>query len=130
MAQWLPKQACRYLGFIVNAAEQKFEFPEEQKRDLITLIEETVDSPTVSNRQLAKVAETLIVAAPAIQLAPLFARAVYQAMTGKSDWDELYPSMRRRSILHDLCVICVHISTGDSRVSTVCMVFAWPGILI
>ena len=81
-AQWWPTQSCRYLGFIVNAAEQKFELPEEKKQDLLALIEATVNSPTVSNRQLAKVARKLIAAAPALHLAPLFARAVYQAMAG------------------------------------------------
>ena len=109
-AQWLPKQSCRYLGFIVNAAEQKFEFPEEKKRDLLTLIEETVNSSTVSNRQLAKVAGTLIAAAPAIQLAPLFARAVYQAMTGKSSWDELYPSMEALKADLQCCTQCITIA--------------------
>ena len=92
-AQWIPKPTCRYLGFIVNAAEQKFEFPDEKKQELLALIRDTVKSPTVSNRQLAKVAGKLIAAAPAVRLAPLFARAVYHSMTGKRDWDELYPSM-------------------------------------
>lgn len=111
-ALWIPKPTCRHLGFIVNAAEQKVEFPDEKRQDLLALIGDTVKSPTVSNRQLAKVAGKLIAAAPAVQLAPLFARAVYQSMTGKRGWDELYPSMEALKADLQCCAETLAASSG------------------
>ena len=46
-------------------------------------------SPTDSYAQLAG---KIIAAAPAVRLGPLFARAVYKAMTGRASWDKIYPS--------------------------------------
>ena len=91
-AQWLPNTRCRFLGFKVDAAEQKFELPEEKRQDLLHSLQQAMQSKTVSNRDLARVAGKLIAAAPALQLKPLFARAVYQAMIGEKDWDTVYPS--------------------------------------
>ena len=50
-AQWLPVRQCRFLGFVVDVAEQKFELPEEKKQELLLLLQTVRHSSIVSNRQ-------------------------------------------------------------------------------
>ena len=66
--------------------------PNEKRRNLTRTIEEVLKLQTVSNRKLAQAAGKLIAAAPAVPIAPLFARAVYKAMVGKMGWDQVYES--------------------------------------
>ena len=69
-AGWLPVQQCRFLGFKVDTASQKFVLPEEKKQDLLEGIRALQGSDKVNNRLLAQVAGKLIAASPALQLAP------------------------------------------------------------
>ena len=56
-AQWLPEKSCRFLGFIVNAEEQRFKLPEDKKQELLELVQQTIKSDVVSNRELAPAAD-------------------------------------------------------------------------
>ena len=89
-AQWLPEKSCRYLGFIVEAQEQRFKLPKDKKEELQRSVQQTIEKDNVSNRELARVAGKMIAASPAVRLGPLFARAVYHAMIGSAGWDTVY----------------------------------------
>ena len=93
-AQWLPAQRVRFLGFIVDTELQRFVLPAEKRQDMVQLATSILQSSQVTNRQLAKLAGKMIAAAPAVQLSPMFARAVYKAMTEQQGWDMLYPSQQ------------------------------------
>lgn len=113
-AQWLPVQQCRFLGFKVDTASQKFVLPEEKKQDLLESIYALQGTDKVNNRQLAQVAGKLIAASPALQLAPLFARAVYQAMVGTSSWDALYPNQEALQADLQCCAESLLTSNGHA----------------
>ena len=91
-ALWLPAQQARFLGFTVDAAQQRFLLPEDKKQAILQLTSSIISSSHVTNRQLARVAGKMIAATPAVPLGPLFARAVYKAMIGKAAWDTVYPA--------------------------------------
>ncbi len=92
-AMWLPSQKARFLGMYVDAAHQRCILPEEKKQDLRQTADRVLHSSAVSNRQLAQLAGKMVAAAPAVQLYPLWARAIYKAMVGEAGWDKLYPSV-------------------------------------
>ncbi len=101
-AIWLPRTQVRFLGLIVDAANQRFLLPQEKAQDLIQLAANIIDSPEVSNRQLAQMAGKMIAAAPAIQLSRLFAGSLYKAMTMEIGWDTIYPSSEAMNFVRTL----------------------------
>jgi len=101
-AIWLPRTQVRFLGLIVDAANQRFLLPQEKAQDLIQLAANIIDSPEVSNRQLAQMAGKMIAAAPAIQLSRLFVGSLYKAMTMEIGWDTIYPSSEAMNFVRTL----------------------------
>ncbi|KAL0036039.1 hypothetical protein WJX77_012139 [Trebouxia sp. C0004] len=89
-ALWLPAQQTSFLGFIADAAQQRF-LPEDKKQGMLQLTSSIISSAHVTNKQLARVSDKMIAATPAVLLGPLFARAIYKAMIGKAAWDTVYP---------------------------------------
>ena len=91
-ALWLPAQQARFLGFIIDAAQQRFLLPEERKQGIMHIASNIVSSSSITNRQLAQLAGRMIAASPAAPLGSLFARVVYKAMAGLAGWDTVYPT--------------------------------------
>ena len=55
-ALWLPAEQARFLGFIVDAAEQRFLLPEDKKQGILQLTSSIISSAHVTNTQLARAA--------------------------------------------------------------------------
>lgn len=84
-ASWLPKTRIRFLGLLIDSAQERFLLPEDKRLDIMHLAETIVQQLQVSNRQLAQMAGKMIAAAPAIQLSKLYAGAMYKVMTRELD---------------------------------------------
>ena len=85
-----PTQLIQFLGLIVDLKQQRFLLPQQKVRAFRDLVAAIEASPQVTARMLAQAAGRLISFAPAVGLSPLYARAVYHVMTGKSKWDALF----------------------------------------
>lgn len=90
--QWEPTQSPRFLGLIADLALRAFRIPPEKERALEAQIQQLLARPHVSDRDIARVAGTVMALSPALDLAPLAARGLMKAMQGVLGWDELYPS--------------------------------------
>lgn len=85
-----PCKREKFLGLIVDLEKQAFAVPEAKAR---AIMEEwrRVRKGGYTKRGVAKVAGMLISVAPAVRLAPLYTRRLYQAMGKASDWDDELP---------------------------------------
>jgi hypothetical protein len=87
-----PTQRPHFLGMEVDLQGRCFRLPEEKICAFQALVAELVARPTVTARCLAKAAGKLVSYAPAIGLAPLYARQLYKIMKGMPLWDTHCPS--------------------------------------
>ena len=76
-AIWLPQTLIRFLGMLVDTANQRCMLPEEKSAGLMQSALSIVQSCQISKRKLAQMAGKMIAASPAIQLSKLFAGALY-----------------------------------------------------
>jgi hypothetical protein len=55
-------------------------------------LQAAIAHPSTSNRELASLAGKLVALSPAVLLALLFSRAIFQAMAGQESWDTWFKS--------------------------------------
>ena len=68
-----------------------FQVPEQKLQAVLQLIAATLQQQQVSARQLASIAGKLIAMSPALELAKLYSKCLYEALQGKTHaWDELH----------------------------------------
>ncbi len=114
-ASWLPKTRIRFLGLLIDSAQECFLLPEDKRLDIMHLAETIMQQPQVSSRQLAQMAGKMIAAAPAVQLSKLYAGAMYKVMTRELDWDSMYPSSAALQADMECFRDTVAASTGGSE---------------
>ena len=100
--QLWPQLQGKFLGMIARSSvllytgaqpSMMFEVPEQKMQPLRQLITDTFQGEQVSARQLASIAGKLIAMGPALELAKLYSRCLYEALQGKTHaWDELHNS--------------------------------------
>ena len=75
------------LGLVCNVADQRFIVPQQKARSIIASIEVFIRQGG-TKRDLAQLAGKLASISPAVQLAPLFLRRVFQAMGMAGHWED------------------------------------------
>lgn len=83
----LPKHQNKFLGLIVDAQHLTFIVPAEKVVRYKAAAAEFLQRQQCSARQVAQLAGLLLSFAPAVALAPLFTRELYNAIAGTQDWD-------------------------------------------
>lgn len=83
--QFLPPLRGKFLGLTVNVVETKFEIPQEKLEYILGVIRGALRAPSITQRQLAVIAGLLISGRPAIYMAPLYTRTLFQAMISSND---------------------------------------------
>ena len=84
-----PQQEALFLGMTVCSAQAIFQVPQEEMQYVTQQLIAARDSSTLSRRQLASLAGMVLAVSPAVPLAPIYAKIMYQLMTGQADWDAL-----------------------------------------
>lgn len=87
--QLLPAQRARFLGMIVDAAQQLFEVPADKVADFARLVDQLLGGSTDA-RTVARVAGKMMAMSKAIATAPLHSRLVAAAAVGRASWDEVF----------------------------------------
>jgi hypothetical protein len=91
----LPSRCKPFLGMLVDAEHLRFLVPQDKVVQFKDLVAQLAASPTVSNRQLARVAGKLVSFMPAVGLAPLYARALYLCRHEQPSGTQSSPALRR-----------------------------------
>ena len=100
--QLLPDTTGKFLGLLVDAKHSSFKIPAERKEYILQIIEECLQKPNVSGRQLAKVAGVLLSVKEAIHMAPLYTRLLFRAVAAAVAWDSPVPHLERQFAEEDL----------------------------
>lgn len=90
--QLTPTRKPRFLGMITDIQNLSFYLPDEKIERFQELVRSLQGSAHTTARTLAQLAGTLFSFAPAVQLAPLYAQALYKVMKGLDKWDVLFPT--------------------------------------
>lgn len=84
-----PQQEASFLGMLISSVEAVFRVPTDKLVDVIQRITAARDSPALSKRDLASIAGMVLALSPAVPLAPIYGKLMYQLMTCQADWDAL-----------------------------------------
>ena len=87
-----PSQLPRFLGMLADLADRAFRIPADKQQHLRELFAELAGGSSLSDRHIARMAGKVMALAPALELAPLMARAMMKAMQGQLGWDQIYPT--------------------------------------
>ena len=88
-----PTQLVKFLGLMVDSRSMMFSIPQDKVAYILGVLQGILAAPAVSKRHLAKFAGLLAAVSPAVPMSRLRLHALYQIMTGQSDWDrEFGPS--------------------------------------
>lgn len=87
-----PVLVIKWLGFLVDSENQKFEVAASKIDKLKEFLQLTLSKEVVSSRDLAQVAGKVISLSPAVAPAGLYSRAFFQAIKGRTSWDALFPT--------------------------------------
>jgi hypothetical protein len=87
-----PKQIIKWLGFLIDTLEQKFKVGKAKIAKLKLALQEAVLKPTTTPRALAGIAGKIVSTSPAVMPAALFSRNLFQAIQGRTSWDQLFPN--------------------------------------
>jgi hypothetical protein len=79
--------AATFLGLVCDVGTRRFMVPQAKRENLLQLIQVFLDKGG-SKRDLARLAGKFVSIAPAVQLAPLYIRRLFQAMTATQGWDD------------------------------------------
>jgi hypothetical protein len=79
--------AAPFLGLVCDLEAQRFFVPPAKREAILHLIQVFLDQGG-SKRDLARLAGKFVSIAPAVQLAPLYSRRLFQAMTATQDWED------------------------------------------
>jgi hypothetical protein len=83
--QFVPARQGKFLGLTVNVAKTRFGIPQDKLEYILGFIQRALDAPRVTQRQLAQIAGLLVSIKPAVYMAALYTRTLFQAITGH--WD-------------------------------------------
>ncbi len=97
-----PSQSGKFLGLIVNAKGCSFEVPADKIEYILQLVEGGLQAPTISSRQLAKIAGVLLSVKAAVHMAPLYSRCLFRAMSFTLPWDNPIPEEDHKFAASDL----------------------------
>jgi hypothetical protein len=90
--QLTPDMLVKWLGFLIDSEEQMFKVSDLKLAKVKSALEEMLQTPTTSSRKLAALARKIVALSPAVLPAALYSRRFYQAMTGDSNWDTVFPT--------------------------------------
>lgn len=90
--QFTPVQCLDWLGFQVDSRAQRFEVSALKLAKVKLALETLLDANRVSARDLARVAGKIISLSPAVAPAALYSRSFFEAITGKTSWDSVFPN--------------------------------------
>eukprot|EP00884_Botryococcus_braunii_P019873 jgi/Botrbrau1/656/Bobra.0161s0044.1 len=82
-----PAKKGQYLGLIVDLEEQAFQVPQDKAEFILEEIGK-VRTAGGTKRDMARLAGMLVSVAPAVRLAPLYIRRLFQAMGELREWGE------------------------------------------
>ena len=85
--QLVPTQRGKFLGLLVASHLCQLEVPADKVAYIKDLIQQALATPSVSRRQLASIAGFIMSIAPAVYMAPLYTRCLFQAMSSSANWD-------------------------------------------
>lgn len=85
--QLVPTQRGKFLGLLVDTSTCQLVVPTDKVVYIQGLIEQALVAPSISSRRLASIAGFLMSIAPAVYMAPLYTRRLFQAMSGNEGWD-------------------------------------------
>lgn len=85
-----PTKRGQYLGLMVDLEEQAFQVPQEKAEYILEQINK-VRLGGCTKRDLASLAGMLVSVSPAVRLAPLYTRRLFQAMGELQEWGESMP---------------------------------------
>ena len=91
-ADWLPKQAQRFLGIEVDSKLGAFRVPTDKQEHFLATVDAMLGSDTVTARQLAHLAGLIVSMSMAVNLCPMFTRRLFLAIVGMDSWDSLFPT--------------------------------------
>lgn len=83
--QFVPVQPGKFLGLIVDSRACKMFVPADKKFYIHETVDGMLSARHYTNRQLVSVAGMLMSIAPAVSMAPLYLRKLYQSMGGNMD---------------------------------------------
>lgn len=84
-----PQQIAHFLGMLVSSKDAVFRVPEDKMAYILEQLESFKASATITRRQLASLAGMVLALSPAVPLAPIYGKIMYQLMTGQATWDAL-----------------------------------------
>lgn len=87
-----PEQVLKWLGFLIDTCEEMFKVGESKLDKLKAVLREAIRKPVTTPRILARIAGKIISTSPAVMPAALFSRSLYQAMRGRMNWYEIFPT--------------------------------------
>lgn len=90
--QLTPTPQPHFLGMVVDIPNMRFMLPDKKIQEFQALTAALAGSTATTKRLLARAAGKLVSFAPAIGLAPLYARQLFLIMKGRAAWDSLYPT--------------------------------------
>lgn len=91
--QLLPVQSGKFLGLVVDTVACQLVVPADKVERIKNSIHTVQQQQQATSRQLAAVAGMLMSAAPALHMAPLYLRSLYNAMQPEAGWDTLVPQL-------------------------------------
>ena len=83
----MPVQSGKFLGLIVDTTECKLVVPQDKVDRIKSSIKKLLQKQQATSRELACVAGMLMSASPALYMAPLYLRNLYQTMQPGEGWD-------------------------------------------
>jgi hypothetical protein len=87
-----PVQLIKWLGFMLDLVRERFEVGAQKLDKLKDFLRSILSKKAVSARDLAQVAGKIISLSPAVAPAALYTRSFFQAITGHTSWDALFPN--------------------------------------
>ena len=100
--QLLAQTTGKFLGLLVNAADRKFEIPEEKRANILQLLQDALQRGSISARQMAKIAGVMLSVKEAVHMAPLYTRLLFRALSATYVWDSPVPELERLFAQEDL----------------------------
>jgi hypothetical protein len=82
-----PTKKGQYLGLVIDLEEQAFHVPQDKAEFILEEIGK-VRSTGSTKRDMARLEGMLVSVSPAVRLAPLYTRRLFQAMGELEDWGE------------------------------------------
>jgi hypothetical protein len=86
-----PVLVIKWLGFMLDSVNQRFEVGPAKLEKLKVFIQELLGKTFVSARDLAQAAGKIISLSPAVAPAALYSRSFFQAIKGSLSWDAIFP---------------------------------------